>query len=273
MVAAWRVSTETRTPAAARARITGRMRACSVSGRRWLRRGPGALAADIDDVGTGCRHRDAGRNGRVRVQEVAAVAEAVGRDVEHAHDAGAVEARPAHRGAGYRLALGGGSLAGVCWMTTHLGASPAVQLHNPTAASRRRLPRINQGYKPKVKQSGQSGTPSEIPASPSSSRDQQKARATPAKPGRAPANPAVAAVPDRQPAGRRRRPSRRRHRGAPVLRRRLVHHLADHRLATQHRADLVAGQRLMLQQPARQRGAVPRRSRSGCAAPWHRPGR
>ena len=58
-----------------------------------------------------------------------------------------------------------------------------------------------------------------------------------------------------------------------VLRRRLVHHLADHRLAAQHGADLVAASASRAPAGRAPAGAVPRCSRSGCGAPWHRRGR
>ena len=57
-----------------------------------MSRGSGAFAAYIDNVGAGRRHGEAGRYGSVPVQEVAAITETVGRDVEHPHDAGAIEA-------------------------------------------------------------------------------------------------------------------------------------------------------------------------------------
>ena len=69
MVAAWRVSTETRGPAAARPRITGRMRRCSSSVGSAASRAR-ALAAYVDDVGARGSHREAGGDRRIGVQEV-----------------------------------------------------------------------------------------------------------------------------------------------------------------------------------------------------------
>ena len=74
-----------------KARITGRMRRCSSAGGVGCDARPRALAADVDDVGPGRGHRQAGGDRGARVKEVAAVAEAVGRDVQHAHDPRAVQ--------------------------------------------------------------------------------------------------------------------------------------------------------------------------------------
>ncbi len=94
MVAALRVSTEIGTPAPASARITGRMRACSISGGTGAAARPRALAADVER----CRPRPPpsprpAAIGRARIGVRAAVAETVRRDVEDAHDGGAADGR------------------------------------------------------------------------------------------------------------------------------------------------------------------------------------
>ena len=53
--------------------------------------GPRALAADVEDVGALVRQPQRVRDGGLRHPEAAAVGEAVGRDVDDAHDARLVE--------------------------------------------------------------------------------------------------------------------------------------------------------------------------------------
>ena len=91
MVDAFRVSTDTHRPSAASARMTGSTRSCSTSGGTGAAPGPGAFAADIDDVRAIGRHGQAGRDGVSRIGPAAAVAETVRRDVEDAHDERPVE--------------------------------------------------------------------------------------------------------------------------------------------------------------------------------------
>jgi hypothetical protein len=56
--------------------------------RVWIdvgRARPGALAADVEDVGAGFQHRMAGGDRGPRIEVASAIGKAVGRDVENAH--------------------------------------------------------------------------------------------------------------------------------------------------------------------------------------------
>ena len=101
ITAAWRVSIETRSPRSAQRR-DHRQDARAAPRRRDRRgAGPRRFAADVDDVGA----RLASARGHAAiaasgVEEVAAVGEAVGRHVDHAHERGrSGEAGEGRRGA------------------------------------------------------------------------------------------------------------------------------------------------------------------------------
>ncbi len=68
--------------------------------RDFLRTGPGGFAADVDDVSALPGEAQALRGGILGGGEVAAVGEAVRRDIDHAHDqrVGEVEAGPVGAG-------------------------------------------------------------------------------------------------------------------------------------------------------------------------------
>ncbi len=98
MTSALRVSMETGTRALlASASITGRTRRHSSSRLTGSAPGRVEFAADVEDVGAFRLQLQAVGDGGFRREVAAAVGEAVGRDVDDAHDAGPVERQPGDR--------------------------------------------------------------------------------------------------------------------------------------------------------------------------------
>ena len=92
MTPAFRVSTEIAAGRSASRSSTGPMRRSSSASLTGLRAGPGGFAADIDEFGALRDEPPCMGGGGFRLAEIAAIGEAVRRDIDDPHDPRSVEA-------------------------------------------------------------------------------------------------------------------------------------------------------------------------------------